>query len=177
MKLEIEENTLVFSDVFNGIVIKTPMGRFGVAQRDDGLEVVFEDPKTKCASTVFTSHGLDSNSAYALEAGVQGPELPERVPAYIDGPRAGKGARIPRGTVSREEFSKALIAYWKHDGRQQIDDLLREGFSVQELQGLLGHEPTSWIEDKSEEHPLAGNGSFPVVEYTSELALEFKDKR
>ena len=51
MKIEIsEDRELILSEVFNGIGIKTDQGRFGIAQRDGGIEIV-KDGKLVWSST------------------------------------------------------------------------------------------------------------------------------
>lgn len=44
---------IVLSEVYSGVGIKTDMGLFGIAQRDGGIEVMFN------GKTVWTSHELD----------------------------------------------------------------------------------------------------------------------
>lgn len=46
------EPCIVLSDVFSGVGIKTDMGLFGIAQRDDGIEVMLD------GKTVWTSHEI-----------------------------------------------------------------------------------------------------------------------
>jgi hypothetical protein len=163
MKLEVYADGLIFSDVFSGIGIRTPMGLFGFAQRDGGIEVVWTDPRTGKTNLVFAANGLSEAPEFATygelkprlalkkedEANFLYP-VPERVPAYIDGPRAGKGARTITGTISRAEFLEAYRAYWTLGGRQLVSELMRAGFTFQELEHLLSRPPTSWIEDKLE---------------------------
>jgi len=35
-----EDGEIEFEDVFNAIVVKTPAGRYGICQRDGGIEIV-----------------------------------------------------------------------------------------------------------------------------------------
>lgn len=161
MKLEVTSEGLIFSEVFSGIGIRTPMGLFGFAQRDGGIEVVYCDPRTGKSRIVFTANGLGSTPEFTAynepilvikkedEANFLHP-VPERVPAYINGPRAGKGAKTITGTISRVEFLEAYRAYWAGGGRQLVSELMRAGFTFQELEFLLSRPPTSWIEDKLE---------------------------
>jgi hypothetical protein len=153
MKLEVTPDGLIFSEVFSGIGIRTPMGLFGIAQRDDGIEVLYTNPRTKKTSTVFVASGtasapaLATHSTLALARHVFD-QVPERVRAYVDGPRIGKGAVTVVGTISRKEFVTAFQTYCTRGGQQTVEGILRAGFTYQELEGLLGHTPTSWIEDK-----------------------------
>jgi hypothetical protein len=43
MKISVDEcGDIILEDVFLGIGIKTDMGLFGIAQRDDGIEVMLD---------------------------------------------------------------------------------------------------------------------------------------
>lgn len=46
------EPAISLSDVFSGVGIETAMGLFGIAQRDDGIEVMLD------GKTVWTSHEI-----------------------------------------------------------------------------------------------------------------------
>ena len=52
MKIEATEDGLVLYEVYSGVGIRTPTGLFGIAQRDDGIEVMLE------GKTVWTSREL-----------------------------------------------------------------------------------------------------------------------
>jgi hypothetical protein len=114
-----------------------------------------KDPRAHLAETIVALRAAFAAFEAAYRDSVRRQvvllDVPERVPAYIDGPRAGKGAKIIYGTISREEFSEAYAEYRRRGGQQELNALLREGFSVQELESLLGQAPISWIEDKLEE--------------------------
>lgn len=58
------EPGIALSDVFSGIGIKTDMGLFGIAQRDDGIEVMLN------GKTVWTSH--------EIKPPYRGPRVPKR---------------------------------------------------------------------------------------------------
>jgi len=53
MKIRAEDHDIILSDVFNGIGIETDQGRFGIAQRDMGIEVML-DGKLVWSSTELT---------------------------------------------------------------------------------------------------------------------------
>lgn len=60
MKISVNETgEIEFEDVFNAIVIKTEHGRFGIAQRDGGIEIV-RDHKTVYVSTPAPSSSPSS---------------------------------------------------------------------------------------------------------------------
>ena len=40
MQIEVKNGKVVFSEMYNGIGIKTEAGDFGVAQRDGGIEIM-----------------------------------------------------------------------------------------------------------------------------------------
>lgn len=168
MKLEITEDGLLLSEVYSGLGIQTPMGIFGIAQRDDGIEVLFTPPGGK-THTVFTAlTDLIGNPVfYASIGGLKAPPRGDdntkdklegalasyapRVAAYIEGPRMGKAAKPISGTISSEEFIRAYTQYKLGGGQQDVEQLLNGGgFSFVELEALLGHQPKSWIEDKLE---------------------------
>jgi len=61
MKIKAERDTygalgIVLSEVYSGVGVSTPMGLFGIAQRDDGIEVMLD------GKTVWTSHELPGGS-------------------------------------------------------------------------------------------------------------------
>ena len=75
------EPAISLSDVFSGIGIETDMGLFGIAQRDDGIEVMLD------GKTVWTSHEIVSDPELVLGS----PALREAQPRqqhwfYADGP-------------------------------------------------------------------------------------------
>jgi hypothetical protein len=160
VKLEITEDGLVFSEVYSGLGIQTPMGIFGIAQRDDGIEVLFTPPggRTRSVFTVSTDLAggpvFDDNAKDKLEGALA--SLAPRVAAYIGGPRMGKVAKPITGTISREEFIRAYTQYKRHGGQQDVEQLLNGGgFSYAELDALLwpATRPQSWIEGKLEALP------------------------
>ena len=66
MKIEITADVDVYlSEVYSGVGIRTSMGVFGIAQRDDGIEVMLE------GKTVWTSHGLPGGSEERVPGNVQ----------------------------------------------------------------------------------------------------------
>lgn len=79
-----EGSDVVLSEVYSGVGISTPMGLFGVACRDDGIEVMFE------GKTVWTSHELPGGS----EQKVSG-ELGEEV---LASGRITENVRLPDGS-------------------------------------------------------------------------------
>jgi hypothetical protein len=76
---------IVLSEVFSGIGIETAMGHFGIAQRDDGIEVMLN------GKTVWTSHEV--------------PNEPELYPREKVLAPNGPGIRLPDG-------SGAFVASW-----------------------------------------------------------------
>lgn len=57
MKINVNaDGEVVLSDVFLGVGIETSMGLFGIAQRDDGIEIMLD------GKTVWTSHELPGGS-------------------------------------------------------------------------------------------------------------------
>lgn len=152
MKLEITEDGLLLSEVYSGLGIQTPMGVFGIAQRDDGIEVVFTPPGGKTRSVWAALTDLAGDPVFHDNTKDELEEPGRRVAAYIDGPRMGKAAKPIVGTISREEFARAYLKYERGGGKQDIEQLLNGGgFSLAELETLLGHPPQSWIEGKLEE--------------------------
>lgn len=56
----IVEGDVYLSDVFSGVGIATDMGLFGIAQRDDGIEVMLD------GKTVWTSHEIKPRFSEAV---------------------------------------------------------------------------------------------------------------
>lgn len=82
------EPCIVLSEVYSGVGISTDMGLFGIAQRDDGIEVALD------GATVWTSHEIDKS-----ECKVPG-EIGEKV--FASGPLTpnGPGVRLPDGSAA-----------------------------------------------------------------------------
>jgi hypothetical protein len=154
VKLEVTEDGL--------LLLQTPMGTFGIAQRDNGIEVLFTPPGGKTRG-VFAAL-LDTNGGHAFhnfreddftKAKLAGNLV--RIVAHVAGARMGKAAKQITGTVSGEEFGEALKRYRANGGQQQLESLVNGGgFSLEELEALLGHPPRSWLEDKLEDRSLPG---------------------
>ena len=77
MKIEVRTEKdgttgVYLSDVFSGVGIETPLGVFGIAQRDDGIEVMLD------GKTVWTSHEIEP-----LSPNGPGVRLPDGSGAFV----------------------------------------------------------------------------------------------
>jgi hypothetical protein len=91
VKIEADADGIVLSEVYSGVGIRTDMGHFGIAQRDDGIEVMLD------GKTVWTSHELPGGSEQAVPGEYREHVLASGAVAANLRP-GGPGVRLPDGS-------------------------------------------------------------------------------
>jgi hypothetical protein len=164
--------SMKLSTLTGSIAVETGFGTFVICNYEDGIAVYppRNAPTLVLNSSTLESFGLKRGGLQHVHTLI---DVPPTIPAFIDGPKLGKGAKTIRGTISRDEFITAYGAYLKRGGLQHVHTLIDGGgFSIQELEQLLGHCPHSWVEEQDK---LEGGGR-DIGQAGGEKLLQQKDE-
>jgi len=60
MKIEVTADGVVMSELYIGVIVDTPTGKFGICQRDDGLVI------NRFGGEVYNSNSLESTTIFSF---------------------------------------------------------------------------------------------------------------
>ena len=148
MRIVAIDNELLLSDVYSGIGIETKMGTFGIAQRDDGIEVMLD------GKTVWTSFKLNPVFSEAVRlpdgsgAFLGSFPLPKTHWLYAEGHneppmpmRVGVGPRRSELAIDIKQAARYAIRASTMNGKET--DFDPDAMVQNMVVGLLGY----WTED------------------------------